>query len=332
MDLAPFIRELILVNESVILRGFGGFETSYKDASYNQNNRKFVPPGKKITFHPDWIIDNGALEHHISETLHLTKTEASQAIDEYVKELFFQLNETGSVELQGIGKFIGSEGKIDSFQLLEDENFLADAFGLDVLEIEIPKPNITQPVIEKTYTPLPKQPRKIRWFVISSILVILAIFTIVLTTSDQLRTKAFQLIGTSKHVNDTSEILIFGAKNNSVEDSITKSISQKIDQSTDARNALHPEEVKVSEPVKEEKIEIVKLSYFYLVAGSFKSKKNAEILSEQLEKKGFFPEIVSTPNNFFHVTIGKYDNKSSAASEKMKFSGQLEQSLWILEK
>jgi nucleoid DNA-binding protein len=332
LDLTPFIRELILINECVILRGFGGFDTSYKNASFDQHNNKFIPPGKKITFRPDWIVDNGALEKHIADTINITREEASEYIDQFVKELFSKINETGSCQLEGIGKFTGSEGKIDSFNTFEDENYLADSFGLDTLEVEAAQKIIQKPVAEYPKPIIHKHRRKTWWYIVSGLLLLLAALTSFIIFSNKTGIKIFDFDETIDKSGDTSEIIVFGAKKDVLQDSVMKSIAQALDQNTEPKKALHPTEPKAAEPFKQEQIEVVQLSKFYLVAGSFKSRKNAETMKMQLEKKGFSPEIITAENQFYNVTIGKFDNKSSASNEKMRIRDQLDQPIWIMEK
>jgi nucleoid DNA-binding protein len=161
LDITPFIRELILSSECVILRGFGGFDSSYRNAILDKNKKLIQPPGKKITFRPDWIKDNGVLEKYISDSLHIKTEQASKYIDLFVNELLTRLESDGCVQVEGIGNFKRGKLRAIEFFELEDETYLADSFGLDALDIE-PEPSRveTSAVIERK--PVAPQRKKMK--------------------------------------------------------------------------------------------------------------------------------------------------------------------------
>ncbi|MBL7972118.1 MAG: SPOR domain-containing protein, partial [Prolixibacteraceae bacterium] len=66
MEINHYIKELLLLNDCVIIPEFGGFVANYKPAT-NENNR-FFPPTKEIAFNNKLISNDGLLINHISQT------------------------------------------------------------------------------------------------------------------------------------------------------------------------------------------------------------------------------------------------------------------------
>ena len=136
MDLAPFIRELILLNECVILPDFGGFETQYAAAQYDNIHKRMLPPTKKVHFKSDFIKGGGVLEDHLCANLNINKEQAVLLIDNYVQELNERIDENREAIVAGVGLFTKGLGNSLDFTAFEDENYLVESFGLDALPFE----------------------------------------------------------------------------------------------------------------------------------------------------------------------------------------------------
>jgi len=328
LDITPFIRELILLNECVILRGIGGFETTYKNAIYRKAKKIIVPPSKRIQFQPEWIKDNGVLENHLVKSLGISNEKASEHIDNYVQEFHNQIRKEGKVLLEGIGEFAIDKEQRIHFKELEDANYLADSFGLDVLNIEPDIENYSKPVTTNL-TPLTPGPRKLSGLYIAiGILLLMISITFIILISEG---KEVRLFNIKKNSGSTDEVVIFGPSSDLVADSISRAVEQVLDHKTTTRNALTLE--KTSVPDNREVVTEIsgdKIAY-YLVAGSFKTMRNAEILKEQLVRKGFSPEILHTGNMQYRVVVGTYYEHRRAIEELRRIRIQLDQSVWLLE-
>jgi len=72
-------------------------------------------------------------------------------------------------------------------------------------------------------------------------------------------------------------------------------------------------------------------SMFYVVAGSFKSRNNANVLKKQLEGEDYRVAILNGPNGFYRVAIGGFTDKKTALGilkeQKRKPQGN---SYWLL--
>ena len=69
---------------------------------------------------------------------------------------------------------------------------------------------------------------------------------------------------------------------------------------------------------------------YLLIAGSFKNNRNAELLRDQLIRKGFKAEVRETGINF-RVIIGQFADRQQAIQELRRMRSQLDQSVWLLE-
>ncbi|MBN1599712.1 MAG: SPOR domain-containing protein [Bacteroidales bacterium] len=321
MDISHFIYELIIRNECVILRGVGGFDTTYKHASFDAKKKQIIPPSKVISFKPDWINDNGVLENHIVESLNISTEKASELIDDFVIKLFDDLKDNGISKIEGVGVFKMSSDSILEFCEIEDENYLADSFGLESLPIDAETGEDIK-IVSRIPLEYSSHGRKLTgWYVAIGVLLLFVSVTILILFSVE---GGIPIFGDSKNKSKKSdEIIVFG-KQDIEKDTLIQAIEKTLDSKTSTKNALAPDESKKD-------FSVISSNVYYLVAGSFKSLKNAQILKEQLLRKGFTPEIMLSGNNQYRVVIGSFRERKPAIAELQRIRVQLDQSVWLLE-
>ncbi len=310
LDITYFIRELILMNECVILRGIGGFETTYKNAVLDKENKSISPPGKKIHFRSDLVRDNGVLENHIAKSMGIDKGEVSDSIDAFVQEFHDIIRDEGKITLKGIGEFTLAKDSSIIFHEIRDENYLADSFGLDNLDIELGSSELGNKKGPESQ-PKVQEKKKLRgWYIALGVLLLLIIGTTFIMFSE------FSFFEKSKEGNapEQSEVVVIGPAKT---DSTIQAIGKSIDESTLPKKALS---VEFQDP---------DISY-YIIAGSFKIRQNAERLEEMLRQKGFNPSVMEK-GNFVRVVIGTFDNKKLAIAELRRVRAHFDQSVWLME-
>jgi nucleoid DNA-binding protein len=331
LDISIYIRDLILLNECVILRGVGGFETSYKNASFKKNKKSILPPSKHIHFRPDMIVDNGVLEDYIRKTAGITKEEAARLIDGFVKDFYKQLKTKGSVILKGIGEFSFDIYNKLQFQELGDVNYLADSFGLDTLEI-LPATTILEEHAEKKLTPVIPQKRKLTgWYVAIGILILVISVTLVILIAQSADIHIFNLAD-NKQDQEKQDIVVFGPQLPAKTDSLTLAIDETISKKTTPKNALA---IQNENPVSKPVMNVVTTNTnagFLLIAGSFKNSRNAEVMKNELLSEGFKPEVLYTGGNYYRVVIGKFNDRQEAVDELRRIRKQINQSVWLWER
>ena len=320
MDITYFIRELILLNECVILRGIGGFETSYKNAVLDKKKKLISPPGKIIHFKPDLVKDNGILEAHIVKSLGISGQEASDIIDTFVQEFHDTIRDDGKVFLEGIGEFTLSRDNSISFQEIGDENYLADSFGLDVLDIEMVSSEKEDPVKPELHAIVPEKRKLSGWYIAIGILLVLIAGTSLLLVSSYSGNSIFKKSRGKDTILEPG-VIVFGQQKEISEDSSKQAIGQSIDERTLPKKALSIETTPVDE---------FPFTSYYIIAGSFKIRKNAERLHDILLRKGFNPMVIDK-GSYVRVVLGTFDNKEMAIAELRRIRNQLDQSVWLME-
>jgi len=327
LDLAPFIRDLILSNECVILRGVGGFETSYKHAELDSSRKHIAPPSKHIHFRNELIKDNGVLERHIAESLNISREKAFDHIDQYVQELFSTLKESGTAKLGDMGEFFLDEKQNLQFREAESANYLADSFGLDVLSLEGEEEEEKTAPASTSVTNEPVKRKMTSWYIAVGFLLLAISVTVIIILADGGKLGILTLKKSDKE----NDIVIFGNSDQAENDSTTRVIEQELDQNTSARSALSIDETD-SQEIGQEPGSITNLTpevRYYLVAGSFKTMRGAESQKADLEWDGFEADILATGDNI-RVVIGEFRNKDEALAELRRLRQQLDQSVWLL--
>lgn len=331
MDIALYIKELILKNECVILPGFGGFISIYRSANIDPEKKILTPPSKEIEFQKDLKKDNGLLVNYIAKKKKIFVTRARRLVEDYVNEINAKLDRGEKVVLKGIGTLVKDLRSEDiKFLSLREENYLIDSYGLMDLELaELGKSD------RKFETNLKIPPVKIinrkktGFWVASSIVVLILLLILIIPLTDSNYSANADLRFLDNDKSDSlnkgeNEKIIFGQRRIIERDSVD--IGQIIDDATKKEVALF-----YSEPEDDKKEDFIReSSKYYLVAGSFKRLENAERLKSDLLNDGYNPQILKTENGYFRVTLSEFDNRNIAIRELQRIRKGLNRSVWIL--
>jgi len=180
MEISQYIKNLLVSNERIILRGFGAFITKQVSAKYDASTGTMKPPFKIVTFDKNIQEDAGLLSEHISRQENITKDASDEQINEYVKTIKSKLASGQTIEFKDLGTFNqSSEGSLD-FAFLSEDNLLLNSFGLPSFSVDKketqtpttpkaePKPKVkkkepikkVKPKVEKKKTPNPEKNTK----------------------------------------------------------------------------------------------------------------------------------------------------------------------------
>ncbi|MBN1415418.1 MAG: SPOR domain-containing protein [Bacteroidales bacterium] len=346
MNLASSIKELILLNEGVILPGFGGFITKYHPAEIRKNTNMFEPPSVEIIFSSNMIADNGLLVSHVARKNNLTDEKAQSVVHDYIENLKRELQEKGSVLIDDLGRFTKSpEGNI-SFIARADKNFLIQSFGLPAVEIAPPpKPPEIQPrkmpppvasVIRKKRKRIPVAASILFLFIVGAGAVY---FTGIFDTYIKPLFSNTGLAVTDKHPND--ETVVFGQQVPVTLDTSAMEINRQLMEKSSKEKALYyhePEKTEQQKPgITTQKTEpevtytpAIQSGKFHVVAGSFLIPGNAERQKSKLEIKGYSPTIVRKNDEFFYVSLQSFESKEAAKAEMQRLNTKLDIPLWVM--
>jgi hypothetical protein len=313
LELAPFIRELILHNECIILPGFGGFETEYTPATYDSLLHVMLPPSKKIFFKPEYSSGGEILEKYLSSKLRLKQDQVRLIIENYVATLKLKLENGEKVILGGIGVFQSDMSGNITFTQLKEENYLAESFGLEPLPVKSTKKGSSKPEKHTPVIVVSGRSNTLR-FVIVGVVVISILLTITIILSSKFNLYIFNIGDKTSR----EEIILGGS---SLTDTSLSKINQEIEEYTTVKQALS-----IS---PEHKADNPKLKPFFIVAGSFNTFKNASGLETTLKREGYKPTIIKFGTDY-KVCLGRFADRISADKEMNRLQSQLEIPLTIL--
>lgn len=257
MEISQYIKEILLLNDCVIIPEFGGFIANYKPAKVENN--QFFPPSKEIAFNNKLVSNDGLLVNYISDVEGINYFEAKQKLDSFVEETLLNLERNRNVYFEGIGYLHYDSKENLQFEPQLKENLLVDSYGLQSFTFEkLYQRQMPQPAARiemKEPVPVIFQKRKARKLAIAIPLLI-----------------AMALIP-MKHNKE-----YFSKSDMGLWEAIT--------QTAPAPSAQPKEEIVQETPAPVITEQSQELKYF-IIGGSFKSEENANKYIEQLKAKGY---------------------------------------------
>ncbi|NOY38509.1 MAG: hypothetical protein GXO83_13165 [Chlorobi bacterium] len=310
MELQHFIKELLFRHDCVIVPGFGGFVANYRPAEVNYQNHSFAPPSKDIVFNSELKDNDGLIIGHISKSSGMSYVDARNWVEKQVKELSRKLEKGRKVYLEDIGTFHLGKDKNILFEPAHSVNYLTESYGLPDFQFspletfkgeKKPTVLVTQSRVRKSW----------RW-------VAVAVPVVVALTLIPLKTGLLENI----HI-DLSSVSPFHKKANNKATYIQPSPEQKVQPAEHLKSEepkvsseeITPAESKEAEktsPVEKTPVPVVR---YYIVAGSFQHRSNAEYMKQQLIGEGKNAVIMDGPNGFLRVAYGGFVNKTAAENE-----------------
>lgn len=308
------------MNECIILPDLGGLETSYLPARVDKESHQLLPPTKSITFRPDYKNGGDSLAQLLVDRLQFSEAEALEEIKAYVQRIKEGVRKNGSYELRGIGSFLVKEGRID-FNSNKEENFLADSFGLDSLDMPTSQTsavNASQAAEQDKYEVKVVSSKRKNTYALVIAGVIFLLLLIVLTFYLAARFDIELLkVGQSNY----NERLVFGNKI-AQNEAMNEAIDSEIETQTSTKHALFYSEDSSQAPKANAKD-------YHLIAGSFRTAQNAKALQKDLNSSGFPSDLILS-EGYYRVVLSSHADKRDALNELFKLRKQLGESVWML--
>jgi hypothetical protein len=350
MSLYKDVYQLFDENDCVIIPGFGGFIANYFEAKIDLRNQEFYPPSRKIVFNENLKNNDGILINYISINKSISWDAAERTINAFVNDIKKRLNKGEVVKFDKLGQFSEKMGVL-SFQSNSDLNMLEASFGLTSFnfpmiksakqEIEIqPTPILSTTKSAKSNNPTKTtKTRKALMYTVSTVAAVFALFFVSLYFG------IFDF-NNDNNVNYTNVVPIDIIKPKTCESGVKTEELTEIADTEILEEQSVIEELNVTEKIiKTEESELlvtenpivaelvvpqVKIRA-YIIAGSFSSIKNAQIMQTNLQKLGFIPEILTTKSGMYRVTVKGYSDRNIAISELESLCVTLRNdSLWVL--
>ena len=257
MEISQYIKELLLLNDCVIIPEFGGFVANYKPATVENN--QFFPPTKEIAFNNKLISNDGLLINYISEAEGTDYFSAKQKLDSFVEETMLNLEKNRNVYFEGVGYLHYDSRENLQFEPQMKQNLLVESYGLQNFSYEkLYQRQIPKPAIKVEYrepVPVIFQQRKLKKLAIAIPLLI-----------------AMALIP-MKHNNEYLSKSDMG-------------MWETLTQSTPAAPAPVQEEIQ-AETTTPVVTAVTEEQKYFIIGGSFKSEENANKYIEQIKAQGY---------------------------------------------
>jgi cell division septation protein DedD len=303
VDIIGYIRELLSGHDCVIIPDFGAFIGNYASARLDSATNTFFPPSKKISFNVNLTHNDGLLIGRISALSGLNYSDARDLVEEFVKDTRKKISRGERVSFSEIGSFThNNEGNIQ-FEPDVHANYLLDSYGLDSFQFNpLEKYDVRKKILKQAEPVRNTSTRKILWRA-AVIVPILGILVAIPFTTDIFRAKTQQT-----NLNPLASIEF---ENNRQAIDKTTVDSTLVLKPADAP-VLTPATAEISQPAEVKTIPSENHAGYSIIAGSFKSRANANYLAKKLEADGYQPEIVDGPNGFLRVSVKTLPSLSEA--------------------
>ena len=300
MEINQYIKELLLLNDCVIIPEFGGFVANYKPASF-QNNQ-FYPPSKEIAFNNKLSSNDGLLINFISDTEGINYFEAKEKLNSFIEETLMSLERNRNVYFEGVGYLHYDSRENLLFEPQLKNNLLADSYGLQNFSYEklhqrpIPKPAFKVEYHEPV--PVIFKERKLKKLIVAVPLLM-----------------ALALIPVKNHKEYLlkSDLGMWEALTQSAPVSVSKVETQIDAEFTPVTTKQTTEELR-----------------YFIIGGSFRSEDNANKYLHQLVAQGYSGKDLGVYNGLHRIAMKGFSNMADAQKELNAMRNQNPQSgVWI---
>lgn len=300
MEISQYIKEILLLNDCVIIPEFGGFVANYKPATVENN--QFFPPTKEIAFNNKLVSNDGLLINFISEAEGIDYFSAKQKLDSFVEETLLNLERNRNVYFDGIGYLHYDSRENLQFEPQLKQNLLVESYGLQNFSYEkLYQRQMPKPAVKVEYrepVPVIFEKRKFKKLVVAVPLLI-AMALIPMKHNKEYLAK--------------SDMGMWETLMQSTPTTPTPVQEQKVEENTIAVVVAQPQNLK-----------------YFIIGGSFKSEENANKYLRQLSEKGYSGKDLGIYNGLHRVAMVGFATMEEAQKELNSMLVQNPQSgVWI---
>jgi hypothetical protein len=309
-----YISELLYLHDCVIIPGFGGFVGNKKSAYIHPVSGIIYPPSKAFLFNKNLRQNDGLLATHIArmEGIELSKT--TDLIEDFVKKIQSELEQRSAFKLQNVGTFTkGKEGNI-SFLQDKNHNYNLASFGMQANHkakkvertISQDKEVIVKSIGQKD---LGKTLRRAAAVLIP----LIGLSLIGITQEEDINKVYSQMANLNPFTSTKTEIVALETKPEVVIEIVAPTITK-----------VKEETVKIAIPIVEQS------KTYFIIAGAFAEKKNADRLLYKLSNLNYKPSIVKG-GNLMRVSYNSFQDRENALLALAEIRKE-NKSAWLLTK
>jgi len=289
-----YISELLFLHDCVILPNFGGFVGNPQSAKLNKTTGILSPPSKQILFNANLKTNDGLLITHISNQEGVTQEVAKNEVENYATKIANKLTNSKVLRIDKVGLFIlGREGNI-IFSQDSLNNYSLDSFGMKATQNKaVVRETIIKEKVTATIQTIRTQSNNPKAFLRAAAVIIplIALSYISITQQDKINNMYTQMASLNPFENSiiVAPITV-----------VIPEVKIKI------------EATPIIEIIEEEIMPIIipKTTY-YIIAGAFSEKKNANKMLAKLKKWDYNTELVPG-GNLLRVSYNSFTNKADA--------------------
>jgi cell division protein FtsN len=328
MKIEKYISGLLYRYQCVTVPGFGAFLSEWQSAQIAEGQNSFYPPKKIISFNSNIKTNDGLLANHIALQEKIGYEIALVKVQTQVAFWIEKLQNKENLALENIGEIFSNSENNWVFKPNTSINYLTDSFGLAGFNSpEISRENQTQQTIS--------EPVEIITEIINE--------TEETTTEVETETPVITLHRNKSNTNWLKYAAVFAIlgtagtygykmyydftvdqKTVLVEKIVQEKVNQKIQEAT----FVLPNPTTVVDLTLEKK---TVLKSYHVVAGAFRSEKNAKKAMKDLIAKGFNAHLLNKNKyGLIPVAFGSYSDLRTAQDLKAKIKSQDSVDAWLL--
>lgn len=323
MELIKITHDLLFEHECVTIPRFGAFISRYTSASIKKD--QFYPQRKEVTFNALLVSNDGIVAHYLAQKENISFEQALRLIEKEVSSWKRKL-QTQKLIFLDIGEIRLNSSKKMEFTPYGNVNFDTKAYGLEMftrkpLNVAPPQQSKIKTIMdtkdkEKIMFSLDsKEPKKQPFLKYAAI----SILTV-------------GLVGAVYYFGDQ---YVINQKSKQTEIAQNK-IKGKVQKATFDLGYISPIELNIDAnedytPETTTSSSYYDTKYYSVIAGSFRSLKNANKLVNSLIKEGY--KAVALPENedgLFRVAYGRFTSKRKAINLLVFLRDSLKEDAWFL--
>ena len=300
MEINQYIKELLLLNDCVIIPEFGGFVANYKPATVENN--QFFPPTKEIAFNNKLISNDGLLINYISDSEGSNYFDARQKLASFVEETLLNLERNRNIYFEGVGYLHYDSRENLQFEPQQKQNLLVESYGLQNFSYE------------KLYQrQMPKPAFKVEYREPNPVIFRKRTLQKLIVTVPLLLAMALIPMKNNKEYLSKSDLGMWEALTQSAPVAAAPAQEQNVTEFTANATTSATEQFR-----------------YFMIGGSFKSEENATKYIHQLNEKGYSGRDLGIFNGLHLIAMKGFATIGEAQKELNSFLYQNPQSgVWI---
>ena len=327
MLIQQYIKELLFQHECVTIPSFGAFLSHSVSATILPFEGRFVPPIKEIGFNSLLKSNDGVLAHYIAQKENSSYEQALRRVEKEIIVWKKRLN-TQHLTFAGIGEMRFNSFKKIEFIPFGKINFDLESYGLIAFhkhsfasnelhsESQIFTTMENENKEDLMFTPEKKNKARfpiLRFAAIGVIAIALA--------------STLFYFGNEYATNEKAKSMELAQKK--IKSNVQKAT---FNLGSLSKISLNLESNEAEAAMTEQEANALSVPYYSVIAGSFRSMKNATEKIVALKKEGYEAELTErNPSGLFRVAYGRFTSKREALSLHDYIIYALEQEAWYLE-